>query len=268
MIELSRYIAALLDYPFGWLLVLPRDLAIVLVAVGSSLLMTFVRKWTTDQNMMRRCKEDLNRIAGLKRDAKKSKDKPAMQRMQATEGMIKWKQMKAEFLGLAVSIVPIGLLATWAYERLEFLPPQVHQDLIVKAYYPLSSVDRLTHIIVTQNMDVVGSPIQTVTMDTDKTNGVAEWKLHLTSPGESELVIRHRGESVQHPMSIGKHSYAPSIVYHEVGSINVTQAVFEQPDFLGIVPGIPQIGFAPWLVAYIILAVLLVPGLRRVFRIC
>src|ERR1041385_3197307 len=104
MVEFSRYITVLLDYPFGWLLDLPRDLAIILLALGTSLLMTFVRKWSTNQDMLWRCSTDLARLAELRREAKKSEDKPALQCIQTTSGTIKWTQMKAEFLCLAISI--------------------------------------------------------------------------------------------------------------------------------------------------------------------
>ena len=268
MAEISKFIASLLDYPLGWMLSLPRDLTIVLVALGTSLLLTLVRKWTTDQNMMRRCRDDLVRLAQLKREAKQAGDKPALKRMQATEGVIKWTQMKAELLGLAVSIAPIALLATWAYERLEYLPPKTNQNIVIRAEFPLSSVDHLTHIVLPAGIETTGAPIQVVRKVSDDAKGVAEWNVRMTNAGESELLIRHRGETVRHPLSAGQRNYAAPVVEHNDGSILATKTVLEQPKFLGLVPGIDRIGFAPWLVAYLVLAVVMAPCLRRVLKVC
>jgi uncharacterized membrane protein (DUF106 family) len=263
---LSQSVARLLDYPLGWLLSLPRDITIILIALGTSLLLTFVRKWTTDQNMMRRCRDDLARLQVLRQVAKKSGDDSAQKRMQATEGMIKWTQMKAEFLGLVVSILPLGLLATWAYERLDYLPPKVNQTITLKAYFPQSSVDGLTHVVVPLGIESVDSPIQVV--QSESGNGVATWNLRLTDAGEREVLIRHRGQTVRHALRVGDHAYDPPVVAHDNGPILSTEAVLEQPRFLGVVPGIPPIGFAPWLVAYLVLAIILVPCLRRGLKVC
>jgi len=49
---------AVTDPLLDWVLHLPRDVALLLVAVGTALILTVVRIFATDQDLLRRCKED------------------------------------------------------------------------------------------------------------------------------------------------------------------------------------------------------------------
>ena len=80
----SDWIARTLDYPLGWMLALPRDVAIVTIAIGTSLLLTLARKWTTDQGYLLRSKNDIRRLKQLRREAKRAKDKSAVKRISTT----------------------------------------------------------------------------------------------------------------------------------------------------------------------------------------
>ena len=116
-----EWIARVLDVPLGWLLALPRDLAIALVAVGTSLVLTLVRKWTTNQDRLRRAGADVRRLRALLREAKWEKDRGAVRRLRTTLAMVRTIRFRAEGLPLLVSIVPIALLAFWAVQRLDYL---------------------------------------------------------------------------------------------------------------------------------------------------
>jgi len=267
--QFSAWVASLLDYPLGWLLALPRDVTILIVAVATSLVLTLARKWTTNQDQLRRCRSDVRRLKQLIRQAKREKDKAALKRLRATLGMVGAMRFKAEGMPLLVAIVPIALLAIWAVERLDYIPPKAGRDLVVRAYYPVSSVGQLTHLVPPPAMEVRGHPIQLVEIDPDgQQNGIASWVLRPSAgSGSTELVIRHQGHTARHPVRVGGRIYAPPLVAHEGGKIQVTEAVLRRAKFLGIVPGIPWIAFPPWLVAYLIVVIPLVPVLRRALRV-
>jgi len=274
----SDWITRALDYPLGWMLALPRDIAILIIAIGTSLILTLVRKWTTDQEYLLRCRNDIRRLKQLRREAKRAKDKDAVKRIRTTIGMINLTKMKSEGLPLLVSIVPIALLAVWALARLDYYAPKVGEPLTVRAYYPVSSISQdgrfmHTHLVAPKNVEVKGEAIQEVQEDPKKgpggqVNGFAEWKIVPTVRSDSiVLVICHQDQTVEHPLSVGGNIYAPPLKAHEGGKIQVTEVMLKRARFLGFVPGIPEIMFPPWLVAYLIIVIPFVPLLRRALSV-
>jgi len=267
--DVSTWIARLMDLPLGWLLDLPRDVAIAIVAVATSLLLTLVRKWTTRQDHLRRCRDDARRLKQLIRQARKAKDRAAVLRHRKTLGMVGGMRLRAEGLPLVVSLGPIVLLAVWAVERLDYVPPRVGEDVVVRAYYPVSSVGRLTHLVPPAGAALRSDAIQLVQLDPKgERNGLATWKLCASEPLESApLLIRHEGTTARHPLSAGGRVCGPPVVAHDDGLVQATAVELRRAKFLGIVPGIPAIAFPPWLVAYLVIVIPLVPLLRRVLRV-
>ncbi|MFO7899304.1 MAG: EMC3/TMCO1 family protein [Planctomycetota bacterium] len=294
--ELSNWITTVMDVPLGWLAAIPRDLAMVIVAVGTSMILTLARKWTTDQDRLRRAKHDLKRLKQLKREAKRAKDKDAVKRVQTTIGMINVMKMKAEGKPLLVSIIPIAVLAIWCFGRLDYYPAEVGDEVAVKAWYPLSSISgegkfSYSYLVPPPEetgIEMASSPIQEVVEDPEKneagetTNGYAEWTIRPTEEVESvDLVLRHEGQTATHPFSAGGWYYEPPLQLHENPKIEASQVDLTQYKFLGIVPGI-GIGrkwyflfmsfdepyfLAPWIVAYLIIVIPFVPILRSVMKV-
>ena len=77
---IHRILLAITDPFMGWLLHLPRDAALLIAAVATALVLTLVRIKTTDQGLLRRCKQDKKRQKELLREAKKTGDKDAQKR--------------------------------------------------------------------------------------------------------------------------------------------------------------------------------------------
>jgi hypothetical protein len=267
--QISAWLVRILDYPLGWLLALPRDVAILMVALGTSLLLTLVRRCTTNQDRLRRARSDVRRLKQRIREAERAKDKPAVKQMRTTLAMVNGIRLRAEGLPLLVSIVPIILLAVWAVERLDYFPPRVGEDLTVRAHYPLSSVGKLTHLVPTPALETKSHAIHLVEIDpAGGQTGLATWVLRPSAVSDSaELLIRHEGETARHTVRVGRRSYAAPRAVHDGGKILATEVVLRRARFLGIVPGIPALVFPPWLVAYLIIVIPSVPILRRLLRV-
>ncbi len=285
---ITNFIVAVMDIPLGWLLALPRDLVIVIIAVGTSLLLTLVRKWTTNQDQLRRSRGDLRRLKQLLRDAKRAKDKAAAARIRASLAMVNAIRLKAEGKPLLWSLLPIILLAVWAVERLDYFPPRVGEELTIKAYYEAASIGQLTHLVPPPGFELRTNAICLVERDPvpgpdGKHNGLAVWVLRPTGPVAADILIRHRGETATHPVRVGGRSYAPPLRAGSGGKILATETVLRQAKFLQRalgrvkwlrrtfladgVPGIPAIGFPPWLIAYLVIVIPFVPILRRTLRV-
>ena len=138
---------AIFDGLFGWLLYLPRSLVLIVVALITATLITVVRKWTTDQDRLRRAAADTRRLNELVRLAKAEKDKDTLARLRATKGQIGVLKLKAEGWPLVAYLVPLGLLATWAYYRLEFYPPRPNETIQVTAFLPKSAEGDVAHLV-------------------------------------------------------------------------------------------------------------------------
>jgi hypothetical protein len=272
--QITDWLTHMLDVPLGWLLLLPRDLAILLVALMTSALLTLARKWSTDQDRLRRCKNDLRRLKQLRRAAKREGDSDAVGRIRTTIAMINATRMKAEGKPLLVSIIPIALLAIWALARLDYLAPEPGQELQARAYYPLAAIGKLTRLVPPDGVEMLDDPIRLVSIDPDgEANGLVVWRLRPTTTlEEAELAFRYLDETARHKLTVGLPVYAPPQLAHP-GEIQVTEVVLERARFLEIkslgipgIPGIPWVFFPPWLVAYLLLTMPLVPLSRNLLR--
>src|SRR3954471_22302011 len=125
-----------MDAPLGWLLHLPSDAQLFIVAIGSAFILAGVRAVTSNQDLLRRCRADEARQKALLREAKARKDADAVKRHRATLGMIALKKFRQEGGPMLGSLLPIVLLATWAFHRLEFHPPAAGEAVEFTATFP------------------------------------------------------------------------------------------------------------------------------------
>lgn len=258
-----------LDVLLGWLLWLPRDAALLLVVVGTALCMTLARKWFTNQDLLRRAVADVAQLKTLLRDARRAKDKAAIQRLRGTTALVKTERLRDDLRVLAVVIVPVGLLAMWAAERFDYLPPRVGEEITLRAYYPLSSADRLSHLVPSDAFELRSPAIQIVQPDPfDKSRAFASWRIAVLHPADDlSLTIRHQNETATHHARVGRSTYSPARQLQAHDFILETELELQRYSFLGVGPHRDFFGLAPWLIAYLVLAIPLVPLLRKVCRV-
>ena len=259
----------LLDVPLGWLLDLPRDATLLAFSLLTALLMTVARRYVTNQDLLRRCSDDLRQLKRLSREAKQLGDKPRRQRLRSTVAMIKPMQLIQDLKVLAVVVLPLVVLTLWAVERLDYLPPRVGDELTVRAYLPISSVDGVAHLVPADGFELRSSAIQLVLANEQLPPvGVAEWKLRPTSAtDELTLTIRHRGESAVHRVAIGQRTYLPPQQLHQNERLQQTEVELDRYRPLGLPLRSEEIGLPPWMVGYLLLTLVLVPLFKRVLRI-
>ena len=262
-----------MDFLIGWLLYLPMDVALVIVALGTGAVLTFVRPWTTDQEMLRRCKADKKKLASARKAAKRAGDKQAVVRIRATEAAIATKLMKAEGKPLLAVLLPILMLATWAFARLGYVPPQPGAPVSLSVSYPAAAVGQVAHVVPQDGLTAETGWIQRIAADNGlaaggKVLGVATWRLKAAKrEAPYTLQIRHAGETASTQLLVdGRRYYGPVDLPSSGGAIEVRQSLDVYKPF-GFIPGIPWIAFDPWLVGYLVLAVPFVFLLRWLCRI-
>jgi len=76
----------ILDFLFNWLLLLPSDLTIIVTAVLTGTVLTLVRKWTTNQELLGRAAADNQRLSALIKEAATRRRSPGTGRRRPRSG--------------------------------------------------------------------------------------------------------------------------------------------------------------------------------------
>lgn len=267
--QINHFIVGLMDIFLGWLLRFPSDGRLIGVAVISALVLTVVRFWTTNQDSLRRCAADKSKLKTLVRAAKSNRDKDAVSRHRATLSMIAMQQLRQEGRPLLASLLPLVLLATWALNRLEFHPLQSGESGEFAAYFSISAVGKIAHIVPEDGLTATTGWIQEITAVTEQgpAQGIAIW--HLTAgpgPEQRQLAVRFDGNTYQHPFRAGGGTYeAPVLIHNE--PLRSTELKLRPVKLFGIVPGIPAMHFPAWLTGYLVLIIPLTFLLKKVLRV-
>jgi uncharacterized membrane protein (DUF106 family) len=266
--DLTDWLVKPVDYLLGWLLFLPRDLSLLLFAAGTALFMTLVRRFVTNQSLLKDCATDLQTLRVQIREAKQTSDKQGVARKRATVGLIKGMQLAADFRVLAVVLVPVAILAVWASERFDYLPLRVTDEIVVRAHFPVSSNHQLTHLVPIDGLLLQTSSIQVVEPQGKlPPQGTAEWKLKAEAPGEYDISIRHRGETVVHRVNVGGTTYWAPVREYSGERFLKTDVAHRQYLPLGRSLGSDWIKLPPWMLGYLLLTLLLTPAWKRLLRV-
>ena len=263
-----EWLVRVVDIPLGWLLSLPRDIALLVFAAGTALVMTLARRMFTNQDQLHRCSGDLRQLKRLAGEARKSGDKQRLSRLRSTVGLIKGMQLAADLRVLAAVLVPVAILAVWASERFNDIPPRMGEPLVVHAIFPASSIDRVTHLVPLPDLELDSTAIQIIRSGAQSPPlGIAEWTVRPTAAGEFSLTIRHLGESAVHRVVVGRTWYLAPVQQHPGERLPRTEVVLERYHPLGSSLGSGWTGLPPWMMGYLFLTLVFVPVLKRGLRV-
>lgn len=138
---------AITDPLLGWLLYLPRDAVLMILALGTALLLSVVRLFTTNQDLLRRCHQDKARLKVLIREARRARDPEALARYRTTLQHVALTTLAAEGKPLLASLVPLILLGTWAFCRIAYLPVRPGSPVALRLYTPLADIGQWAHLV-------------------------------------------------------------------------------------------------------------------------
>jgi uncharacterized membrane protein (DUF106 family) len=251
----------LVDFLFGWLLVLPRQVAVVAIALITAALFVIIRKWTTNQDRLGRAAADLGRLQELRRQAKLVRDADALARIRATKTQISLIKMKAEGRPLLALMLPLLLLGAWSFQRLEFRPPAAGETIDVIASLPVSAEHDLVHLVPQPGLHAVNGWVQeALVAENDRPAATATWRLQGDAAAEPyPLLIRWKDRTLEHELLVGQHWYSPP---RGKPDDDVEIAVgLRETRLLGI-PGLGE-WLPAWLAGYFLLTVVFALSLKR-----
>jgi hypothetical protein len=244
------------DFLLGWTLWLPRDVALVLLAVMSALLALALRRLSTNQHALRLMRDDLIQLRRLTRQTRSRGDRASLGRYRRTATAVRWLQLRQESRALLVSLAPLAILMTWASQRLEFLPPQSGETVTLTAWLPSSAAGGVAHLVPQTGLDASGGWIREIvpSRHADQPRGLATWQLRAYErPQAYGLVLRFRGRSVEHPLLVGQKTYLPPRRIHGEDFESQVELRPYRPLGLARIPWLP---LPPWLTWFLGLTVL------------
>jgi hypothetical protein len=292
MIEsVNAWVLRATDVALGWMLCLPSDAVLCLVALMTSLTLVLARKWTTDQEWLKRARDDHARLAALIRMARREKDAEALRRHRQTAAQIRMRGMRYEGRPLLWALAPILLLATWCFGRLEFLPPGAGEALTLRAVFGPAAVGRVAHLVPDEGVHAedggwvrVVEParqpearggweranawVRRKTGERPGPGGTASWRIRIDAgPAARTLRVAYGGQVYELPVRVGGTRYAPPLRAFPDRGMTSLGVELRQLRLFGIVPGVPCLGIPPWLAVYLLLAIPCAALLRRALRV-
>jgi len=204
---IHRACLAVTEPILGWMLHLPHDVALLIISLGTALVLTLVRIKTTDQGLLQRCKSDKKRQKQLLRAAAKQGDRSARRRHRATLQQIQLKAAREEGWPLLASIVPIALIAVWAFAHIPYYPPDCSQGITLRMFFPADAIAELVHMLPPEEGVRVNSGlIRRVEEDRAEDGltvvaGRADWTLTAKKRNEPyRLRFRWKGGIIEHEL--------------------------------------------------------------------
>jgi hypothetical protein len=281
----------LCDVLLGWLLLLPRSIAVVVVGLLTAGLLTLIRCWTTNQDRLRRAAADMRRLKESKRAAKQTHDVEALARLNMTMSRVSLLKLKAEGWPTLAVIVPVILLMTWAFERLEFYPPTADDEVVVVAHLrsgrdpALTARDDLLHLVPQPGLRAKNGWVQSVHIDAEPPSwwdrfwskvtfrkvkdpdqdAYALWQLEGDARREPyPLAFRWNERTIERELLIGQPHYSPPREERPDDSV-ITEVRLREVRLFGI-PGLGP-WLPAWLVGYLLVTIPFVFALKRVLGI-
>ena len=285
---LNNLIVSAMDWLLGWLLYLPRDGRLVAVAVLTSLILVVARKLMTDQDWLRRAHADRRTLKRLTRQARKAGDKEARLRYRQSMTLLHLRSMKHEGKTLLAAVIPVALLATWCFARIDYLPAEPGQTIEVRAYFPAFAIGRVTHLVPQEGITCADGWVRQIEKDQvpapagawDRFNaaltparphgaeGVATWRIQAEpSPRPYVLKVRDGGKTYEKELIVDGRHYAPVVAFFDDEPVRSIETVLPRTRLFGVVGAIDVLYLPPWLVAYLLIAIPFVSILKRVLRV-
>lgn len=254
------------DYLLGWLLYLPRDLRLLMLAVLTTFLMSVFKRFVTDTQWLERARNDLKVLNGLIRQARAAEKRPDLDRLRYTRALIQLRRLRAEFRALVVVIVPLLIIGAWAWHRMEYRVPSAGEVVEVIVMAPAASIGEPVYLVPTEGVSSDGWVKVIASSGDTELPGRASWSL-VTGGGESRPLLFRTGSLTleQGIKTGGRHYQSPSFTVHDGGWR--TELVMEEIKLFGKVPGIERFDSPPWVTAYLILTMLLLPVSRRLLKV-
>ena len=219
-----------LNIIFAPLLKLPTAMAIIIMAFLISLIIIIITKFTTDQTLMKKLKEEIKEYQNQSKQLKDNPSKAMEVQKKAME--VNMKYMTHSLRPTLITFIPIILIFGWMSSTFAYESIKPLQEFTITAVFD-KNINGNSELIVPDGITLAGNGTQKIE------NEKATWALKGTE-GDYILEINYGAEKLQKTILItnGK-KYIESVKKYD-GSVKSIQINYRK---LVVIP----IGFKDWL---------------------
>ncbi|MBN2458577.1 DUF106 domain-containing protein [Candidatus Woesearchaeota archaeon] len=262
---------SLLNPVFSPLLRLDPLLAIVIIAVFMSAMITVIYKYLTDQNLMKQLKAE---IKDLQAEMKKLKDNPKkMMQVQKQAMETNTKYMMHSMKPTLFTFIPIIIIFGWLNAHMAYMPIVAGEDFGVNVLFDEGVTGQIEIILPNGVRLVSGDSVQDIAISK------AEWVLNAES-GEYSISYNYNDKEYSQSLIVSSSSseriYAKPIITQKdlselknsgIKSLNIANEKIRPLQRYPVLRSIPWIGGFGWLGTYIILSIITSMLLRKFMKI-
>jgi hypothetical protein len=250
------------DTLLGWLLWLPRDVAVVTLGVFSAVFALSLRRLVCDRQLLGLIRQDERVLKRLIREARRAGDRASLARHRQVRAAVARLRLSQEIRAAAAAAIPLLALMPWASARMDYLPPRENETVTLLAWLPASSIGETIHLVPAPGLDTADGWIRSIAKSqfNGQTRGRAEWRIRVASgTAPYRLTLRFRERTLEQDVLVGQPTYTSPFRIH--GEDLATEVRLRRYLPLGI-SRTATISIPPWLFAYLVatLATVLVLG--------
>lgn len=244
-----EFLNPVLDTIFGPLLHLPIFFSVLIISLIVSLIITFCYKWFTDQDLMKRLKEEMKE---LQKEIKELKDRPdEAMKIQKKAMETNMKYMMNSFKPTLITIIPIILIFGWMNANLAYEPISPDIPFTVNVNFNDNTFETAN---IHTNLEYISDSSQKIIDET------ASWQFK-GPPGEYMLKLEYNNMNITEKKVIIGDSYETPLEKIDHDEISSIEVVHEKKKVIPIFGGIS------WFWSYIIFSILFSTLLRKILKI-
>ncbi|MBS3127518.1 DUF106 domain-containing protein [Candidatus Woesearchaeota archaeon] len=249
------FIKPVMEFLFGWVLVLPPFWAILLISFLIALLITFCYKWFTNQDLMKQLKEEMKAFQKEIKELKAEPEKAMAVQKKAMETNMKY--MMQSLKPTLITFIPIILIFGWLQGAFAYEPLMPGTEFSVSMQFEKGVIDGEATLKAPEGIKIVSDAVQTMGA------GQASWTLKGEKEGEYFLEFTFNDRKFSKKVLITQErTYEEALTFIEdpqVKSVSINYEKLIIMDLLGWELG--------WLGSYIIFSILFSLGLRKAMKL-
>lgn len=264
-------IGELLNPILNPLLALPPTVAVAVVSFIVSLIIAVITKYTTDQNLLKKLREE---IKEMQQAIKKEENKVKAAQMNKDLMKKSLEQTKHSMRSMFFTLIPILIIFSWMSASLAYLPLEPQESFTTTVHFAQGTEGEITI-----------SASEGLSLDSEKTapieNSVATFELTSLEAGEHTLEYQYGNEIYQTKViASDKWRVADPILEQESRFLGFNLgdpipikkgsdiiSIETQLDPVKPFPGFKLLFFPAWLTSYIFFSIVFTFGIRKILKV-